>query len=95
MALGYQDVRSALTNKFGFAEDRSGKHPKYVLRVCGKIAVVTMLSHSGDDIRDQLANKIARQMFLKLKDFKQAVQCPLTLERYLEILRELFPHLRH
>ncbi len=44
-------------------------------------------SHGKGDIPDKVKNKIRGQLKLSQKDFKELVDCPLTYEGYISILK--------
>jgi hypothetical protein len=66
---------------------RSTGHMYGWLIVDGKKILRVHYSHGKGDIPDKIANKIRGQLKLSEKDFHLLVQCPLTYEGYLEILK--------
>ena len=44
-------------------------------------------SHGKGDLPDKIMHKIRGQLKLSEKDFKDLVECPLTYEGYLDILK--------
>ncbi len=82
-----KDVRAALIAK-GFVE-RQTHHTFFHLYVEGKKTdVSTKVSHGAKEIADGLLGAMARQTRLVRREFLQLVECPLTAEQYLELLRE-------
>jgi predicted RNA binding protein YcfA (HicA-like mRNA interferase family) len=80
-------VAANLTSK-GFTT-LEGDHTFYRLYVDGKnTGIRTKISHGEKEIHDGLLAQMAKQTKLVKKEFLELVDCPLTLERYLELLRE-------
>jgi len=66
---------------------RSTGHIYGWLIVNGKKVLRVHYSHGKGDIPGKIANKIRGQLKLSEKDFQMLLQCPLTYEDYLAILR--------
>jgi len=66
---------------------RSTGHIYGWLIVNGKKILRVHYSHGKGDIPGKIANKIRGQLKLSEKDFQMLLQCPLTYEDYLAILR--------
>jgi predicted RNA binding protein YcfA (HicA-like mRNA interferase family) len=82
-----KEVAANLKRK-GFTLDE-GDHTFYRLFVDGKnTGIRTKISHGEREIHDGLLAQMAKQTKLVKKEFLELVDCPLTLERYLELLRE-------
>ena len=82
-------IRSALLQK-GFLEV-SNDHKYYYLYVDGKKhSVFTYLSHGSayKEYSDELVGKMARQIGLVAKEFREFVECPLTHQKHVELLRQ-------
>jgi len=79
------DVKAALLEK-GFREgDRD--HKFYFFHFKGKkTRVYTKISHGEREIHDENCRNMARQMRLSPLQFSEFVDCPLTLEKYVQIL---------
>ncbi len=45
-------------------------------------------SHGKGDISEKIENKIRGQLKLSHKDFKELVDCPLTYEKYIRLLKQ-------
>jgi hypothetical protein len=56
--------------------------------VGGKKILRVHYSHGKRDIPDKIVNKIRGQLKLSKKDFKDLVDCPLTYEDYIAILKK-------
>lgn len=81
-----KDVGAGLEKK-GFIA-REGDHTFYHLHVGGKkTAIYTKISHGEREIGDRLIAMMARQVGLNKRDFLDLVDCPLTIEAYLALLR--------
>jgi predicted RNA binding protein YcfA (HicA-like mRNA interferase family) len=79
---------SAGLQKKGFAA-REGDHTFYHLIVNGKKTVInTKISHGEKEIGDKLLGMMARQLRLSRRDFLNLVDCPLSLDEYLLVLRQ-------
>ena len=87
-----RDIQKALEKK-GFQKKEGKRHMKYILHVNGKKKrVLTIFSRGRDKkkLGDDLIRRIMKQLhFDNDKDkFRDFVECPLTYEDYLELLRE-------
>ena len=79
-------ILSGLEKK-GFVQ-AEGDHTYLILYVNGKkTSIRTKVSHGSNEINDYLINKMSMQVKLERKKFLDLVNCPLSLERYLEELR--------
>lgn len=80
-------IRSGLKAK-GF-EEFENDHTFLLLVVDGKRSSIrTKLSHGETDCNDPLLGMMARQLRLSRRQFEDLVNCPLSREGYLSILRE-------
>jgi hypothetical protein len=70
------DVEAALVAK-GMTRDESHHH-MFKKDVAGVTTLVTRTSHSGAQIGDDLAKRMANQCCLQLREFKELVDCSLT-----------------
>lgn len=81
-------IKRALSKK-GFVEE-SSKHIKYIL--CdeeGKTSrIFTIFSHGSKEYSDDLLSAMAKQLKLEKSEFIRFVECTLSHEKYLELLRE-------
>ena len=73
-----------LIDKFKFVT-RSGDHLLAWLEVDGKKVVRTRRSHKRGDLPMQ--DSIRRQLYLNDQQLRQAIDCTLTREDYIDILR--------
>jgi predicted RNA binding protein YcfA (HicA-like mRNA interferase family) len=82
-----KDVAQNLQRK-GFTPDE-GDHHFYRLFVHGKnTGIRTKISHGEKEIHDGLLAQMAKQTKLAKKEFLELVDCPMNVDRYLELLRE-------
>ena len=82
-----RDIEAALKKK-GFAQKET-HHRIFCLCVNGRITGVhTFLSHGLKDYSADLLAKMKNQLHLSGKEFTDLIQCPLTGERYLQLLVE-------
>lgn len=81
------DVAENLLRK-GFRQ-RNGGDKYYHLFVDGlKTPVFTFVSHGEKEIHDGLLGQMAKQTRLVKREFLELVDCPLTEEQYVQLLRE-------
>lgn len=82
-----KDVSANLLRK-GF-QQREGDHSFFRLYVDGKkTRVGTKISHGEKEIQDGLLGQMARDTKLVKHEFLDLVDCPMTAQRYVELLRE-------
>jgi predicted RNA binding protein YcfA (HicA-like mRNA interferase family) len=82
-----KEVAANLKRK-GFTPNE-GDHTFYRLFVDGKnTGIRTKISQGEKEIHDGLLGQMAKQTRLVKKEFLELVDCPMTLERYVELLRE-------
>ena len=82
-----KDVAANLSRK-GF-QPREGDHTFYRLYVDGKMTgIATKISHGEKEIHDNLLGAMARQARLAKGEFLDLVDCPLSAQDYLSLLRE-------
>ncbi len=88
MPFDARKVAAALLSK-GFRKDQS-HHTYYHLYVDGKdVGVFTKISQGEKEIGTPLAKRMQRQMKLSSStNFQDFVQCPLTYEVYIDMLRK-------
>ena len=90
MALNKKKAHKNLKKKgFTDSENRSGDHLYMDFIHEGKFALYTKISHgSTKDIGKPLIAQMATQCKLSANEFKDLVNCPLSKERYVKILKE-------
>lgn len=74
------EVAKALEEK-GMERDETHHH-MFRKEIDGVTALVTRISHSGDDIDDGLGKMMGNQLCLQLKEFWNLVDCPLSEEEW-------------
>lgn len=86
-----EDIQKALKKK-GFREKEGKRHTKYILYANGKktrIMVVFSRGKNKKELGNDLIKRIQDELHLNDNDkFQDFIECPLTYEDYLEILRE-------
>jgi predicted RNA binding protein YcfA (HicA-like mRNA interferase family) len=84
-----RDVDAALLRK-GFLK-RHGDHAYYHFKYQGRdVGVSTKISHGEREIGQGLIKRMRAQMRLETNaDFARFVECPLTLEEYISLLKRL------
>ena len=91
MALKKSAIISGLKRK-GFRERKGKQHHIFLyLYVNGKMTNIrTKISHSNTKkgIQKAIIKKMAFQVGLSIKQFKELIECPLSYENYIKILKE-------
>jgi hypothetical protein len=87
-----RDVDRALIGKFGFDKIETHHHV-YRLWLGGKLAARTYISHGERELSRYHVGQMAKQMQLRLSEFEDAVNCPLTRQDYYNLLYERVPDL--
>jgi hypothetical protein len=77
-----------LVNVLGF-ERRMGRHQIYVLKLGGRQAARTLISHGVRDIGDDLLAVMAKQMRITLAQLKKLIAGEMRREDYYRLLGEL------
>lgn len=79
-------VKKSLVKK-GFKEEE-GDHYYFALYENGKkTPVYTKTSHNNQDIGDSLIGLMSRQLYLSKNQFMNLINCPLSKEEYIKILK--------
>jgi len=85
-----KDIAVALEKKGFVAEsgNRRKKHTFYFLYINGeKTRIWTMLSHGISEYGDDLLTSMRKELkFEKNKELKDFIDCPMTYEKYVEML---------
>lgn len=82
-----RDVEASLCRK-GFRQS-NGDHAFFYLFVDGKkTGVKTKISHGEKEIGDNLLATMAKQVHLTKSRFKDLIECPLSEDDYVALLRE-------
>lgn len=90
MPIEREKIRKALVGK-GFKEKSGTRHDNYYLYVGGKKSrIFTHLSHGSGykDYTDELVSKVCHQVGLAKKEFLEFIDCPLTHQKHIALLRE-------
>jgi hypothetical protein len=74
--------------KLGFEIDDTKPDIAATLTVAGKIVVRTRRSHGSGPLPGMIGTFIRQQMKMNEGQFRDAVNCPLTAQGYLTILRQ-------
>ena len=82
------DVESALCRK-GFVR-KGGDHRFFIYRTKEGLdtTIQTKVSHSATDVGKELISLMSKQCGLSKNQFADLVRCPLSRDRYEEILKE-------
>ena len=89
MSASRKAVTKALKQKGFRVEQGKRDHDFYFLEVDGLVrSVYTKVSRGSNykEIGDPLLKRMSKQLHLKGSEFEEFVACPLTRERYVEIL---------
>jgi hypothetical protein len=87
--LGVLKARRVLNGleKKGFVQ-AEGDHTFLILYVNGKkTSIHTKISHGSNEINEYLINRMSIQLKLERKKFLDLVNCPLSIEQYIEELK--------
>ncbi len=88
MALKCKDIVTNLRRK-GFVLIEGGQHTRLVFQhEDAKAAVSTILSRGSKDIGKNLQARMARQLHISSGEFGKLVECELTQEGFMTVLRE-------
>ncbi len=80
-----RDIKASLKRK-GF-EPREGDHEFLMYCVNGRrTRIYTKISHGKSEISDPLIGAMSKQVHLKKEEFIDLINCPLTKEKYLELM---------
>ena len=80
-----------LRRKFNFqsAQNRSKDHIWLELQLDGGPTILTKLSHNGDELRDTLIGKIARQLRVPGASYvKEMIGCTKSQSEYYDVVRK-------
>ncbi len=80
-------IESSLVKK-GFVEDNKD-HKFYTFYCSGKkTQIYTKVSHGKPEVGEPLLGKMAKQVRLSKKDFADLIECPLSKERYMQMMKD-------
>lgn len=79
-------VERALEAK-GMTRDEN-HHSMFRKEIAGVTHVVTRTSHGSREIGDSLGKRMANQCYLRLREFWDLIDCPLSEEGWEELIRE-------
>lgn len=80
-------VRRSLEKK-GFIEENNHHKMFFLYNDEGKrLPISTKMSHNGQEINDYLISHMAKQVCLNKEQFIDLIECPLSKEQYIGILR--------
>ena len=80
-----KDIAASLLKK-GF-QSKNSDHRRFILYVEGKrTEISTKISFGARDIGDYLINRMSIELKLEKDEFKDLVLCPLTKEKYIQLL---------
>lgn len=82
-----RDVKAALQQK-GMVVSENRHHVMFHKEIDGVTTLITRISHSATEIGDGLGNLMAKQCALRLREFWNLVDCPLSQEQWDALVRE-------
>lgn len=84
-----REIERALLAK-GFVLEKGRRHLLFRLWVNGKPVgkVFTLISHGERDVSENLFSLMARQLHLAKAQFRQLIECTLSHDGYVKLLRE-------
>ena len=85
-----KDVRKVNQSllKKGFIKKEGAKHTLYLFFREGKKICETFMSRDEQNINEYLINKMRQQVYLNKRDFIKLIDCPLSEEEYIKILKD-------
>lgn len=86
MPIPASKLRRILRRKLGFEELPKKKHEGYAVVIGGKIVARTYMSRSRGDITDELLNWMAKELNVRLRDFKRAIYCTIEPDAFLKLI---------
>ena len=89
-SLKVSDIERSLRGK-GFEKDEGAKHTIYVLIHEGKKTPIFTFASRGagaKEVGDSLIGPMARQLKIKKQEFHQLIECTLTGEGYVSLLKQ-------
>lgn len=86
MQVSKRDIQ-AIFNKLNLKTRSTGHHYAWLVHGGRKILRVHV-SHGKGDIPGRISDKIRSQLRLNKDNFLHLISCPLSLEQYLDILRQ-------
>lgn len=90
MPIKPRDFERQMRRKFNFqpADSHSVDHIWLELQLEGIPTVLTKLSRNGDELRDRLIGKIARQLRVSTSYLREMVACTKSQAEYYELVRK-------
>jgi len=82
-----REVKQNLQRK-GFKEKQGAKHILYIFMHKNKKICETHMSRNDQDLNDYLIGKMSKQLYLNKKDFIRLIDCPMSEEEYIKILKD-------
>ena len=88
MAIKKRTLIRTLETKLGFVFIGGAKHDAYTCVVSGKRIATARVSRGHKEISDSILRQIAKQLWITLAELKRLIDCSMTLDEYLERLRQ-------
>lgn len=86
-SLKTRKIKTSLKKK-GFKEG-NGDHKYYFLYINDrKTSIFTKISHGEGEINDFLIKQMSKQTRLEKNEFLDLINCPLSYEEYIELLKQ-------
>lgn len=82
-----RDIERSLLKK-GFKKDEGDHHYYHLYVDDKKTAIFTKLSHSKNEVDEFILRMMTKQVKLNRQQFEDLINCPLSYENYIKILRE-------
>lgn len=73
--------------KKGMVKNVKRNHITFHKRMDGVTTVFTQISHNSKEIGDQLANYMAKDCYLSLKEFWSLIECPLSEAEWEKLIK--------
>ena len=81
-----REVKKVLQNKLKCEIDKDGHHIYYRVFDEDRLIGETFMSHNNQDINDYLQNRMAKQLGVSTKVFRDIVDCSVSRSDYIERL---------
>jgi len=77
-----RELEKVFKNKFGLVPSEGAKHRLFIKRYKGEDIYSLPVSRGYSDISDDILNELADQCFSQLREFKKAIDCTISAEKF-------------
>jgi hypothetical protein len=79
------DVRKQLARKFHFVDAGGTRHDRFELEIEGELVAYVVVERHKNDIRDTLIGRMASQLSVSPRQFREMIQCQISNDDFLRI----------